>query len=91
MGTLLEALCNLQTIEQELAHVRSRMRILKNAVTSQEAKIKQLEEEIRDQILSQVEIAPRRYSIMLHERGPAAQERVVAVIETLGELPGLLV
>jgi len=45
MGTLLEALRNLQTIEQELAQVRSRMRTRKNAVSLQEGKIKKLEEE----------------------------------------------
>jgi len=45
MGTLLEALRNLQTIEQELAHVRSRMRTRKNAVSVQEGKIRQLEED----------------------------------------------
>jgi uncharacterized repeat protein (TIGR01451 family) len=43
-----------------------------------------LEEEIKTQILSDAEVAPRRYSIMLHERGVPPQDRVVAVIEALG-------
>ena len=43
-----------------------------------------LERVIRDQILVDAQIAPRRYSIMLHERGPEAQDRVVAVIKSLG-------
>ena len=43
-----------------------------------------LEEEIQQQILANAEIAPRRYSIMLHERGVPAQDRVVAEIEQLG-------
>jgi len=43
-----------------------------------------LEEEIREQLLSGAEVAPRRYSIMLHERGVAAQDRVVAHIRALG-------
>jgi len=43
-----------------------------------------LEEEIREQILTDAEIAPRRYSIMLHERGIAAQDRVMAKIAEMG-------
>ena len=43
-----------------------------------------LEEAIKDQILSDAEVAPRRYSIMLHERGVAPQNRVVALLEALG-------
>lgn len=45
MGTLLEALRNLQTIEQKLAQVRSGMRTRKNAVSVQEGMIKQLEDD----------------------------------------------
>jgi len=43
-----------------------------------------LEEEIREQIVSRTEIDPRRYSLMLHERGSKAQDRVVAGIEAIG-------
>jgi subtilisin-like proprotein convertase family protein len=43
-----------------------------------------LEAEIKSQILSDADIAPRRYSIMLHERGIAPQHRVVGVVEALG-------
>ena len=43
-----------------------------------------LEEEIRDQLLSGARVAPRRYSIMLHRRGPRAQEPVARRIEKLG-------
>ena len=43
-----------------------------------------LERVIQDQILVDAQIAPRRYSIMLHERGPEAQDRVVAAIKSLG-------
>ncbi len=43
-----------------------------------------LEEEIRDQILTGAEVEPRRYSIMLHERGADAQKPVVTHIEGLG-------
>jgi subtilisin-like proprotein convertase family protein len=43
-----------------------------------------LEEEIREQIVGAIEIDPRRYSIMLHERGVEAQDRVVKRIQALG-------
>jgi len=43
-----------------------------------------LEEVIREQIVAEAEIAPRRYSIMLNERGGEAQDRVVAVIRAMG-------
>ena len=43
MGTLLDALRRLQTIEQDLDHVRRRMRIRKNAVAIQQRKIEQFE------------------------------------------------
>ncbi len=43
-----------------------------------------LEEEIRDWIASAEEVAPRLYSIMLCERGVAAQDRVSAHIHTAG-------
>ncbi len=43
-----------------------------------------LEEEIRDQIVFGHPIAPRRYSIMLYERGVAAQDRVSAYVAAEG-------
>jgi subtilisin-like proprotein convertase family protein len=43
-----------------------------------------LEEEIKAQILSDADVAARRYSLMLHERGVPPQNRVVAAIEALG-------
>jgi len=42
-----------------------------------------LEEEIRAQIRNGETVEPRRYSIMLNERGVAAQERVCAQIDAL--------
>ena len=43
-----------------------------------------LEEEIRDQIQSGKDVEPRRYSIMLVERGAWAQDRVTAYIDAIG-------
>jgi hypothetical protein len=43
-----------------------------------------LEEEIREQIVTGAEVDPRRYSIMLHERGPEAQKEIVTTIEGMG-------
>ncbi|MDX1389111.1 MAG: peptidase S8, partial [Acidobacteriota bacterium] len=43
-----------------------------------------LEEEIREQIVGELDVDPRRYSIMLHERGAEAQDRVVKRIQALG-------
>jgi subtilisin-like proprotein convertase family protein len=43
-----------------------------------------LEEEIQEQLLTRATIEPRRYSIMLHERGPGAQARVAARIDAIG-------
>jgi uncharacterized protein len=42
MGKLLEALLQVQTIERQLAHVRGRLRVRKNAVAAQQRKIDQL-------------------------------------------------
>ena len=48
-----------------------------------------LEQEIQTQLITGVRIDPRRYSIMLHERGSAAQDRVVAELLAIdGELHG---
>ncbi len=43
-----------------------------------------LEEEIYGQLLTGAKVEPRRYSIMLYERGPVAQDRVAAHILELG-------
>ncbi|UCC30407.1 MAG: S8 family serine peptidase [Phycisphaerales bacterium] len=43
-----------------------------------------LEEEIRDQIESGKSVEPRRYSIMLVERGVSAQDRVTTQIDAMG-------
>ena len=43
-----------------------------------------LEQEIQGQLISGARIDPRRYSIMLHERGSAAQDRVVAELQAIG-------
>jgi len=43
-----------------------------------------LEEEIRYQILSGAQVEPRRYSIMLYQRGVVAQDRVTAIIDAIG-------
>jgi hypothetical protein len=43
-----------------------------------------IEEEILDQLLTRAAIAPRRYSIMLYERGAVAQERVASEIRAAG-------
>ena len=45
MGTLLESLRKLQKIEQDIAHVRSRIRVRNNAVNVQKRKIEQLEQD----------------------------------------------
>lgn len=45
MGTLLESLRKLQKIEQDIAHVRSRIRVKNNAVNVQNRKIEQLEQD----------------------------------------------
>jgi hypothetical protein len=43
-----------------------------------------LEETIQEQIVSEVEIAPRRYSIMLNRRGADAQKPIIGFIEEIG-------
>lgn len=43
MGTMLQALLNLQSIERQLAHVRGRLKTRKNAVTAQERRIAQIQ------------------------------------------------
>jgi predicted nucleic acid-binding Zn-ribbon protein len=45
MGMLLESLRKLQKIEQDIAHVRSRIRVRNNAVNVQKRKIEQLEQD----------------------------------------------
>ncbi|MDP6544411.1 MAG: C4-type zinc ribbon domain-containing protein [Phycisphaerae bacterium] len=45
MGTLLESLRKLQKIEQDIAHVRSRIRVRNNAVNVQKRKIEQVEQD----------------------------------------------
>ena len=45
MGTLLESLRKLQKIEQDIAHVRSRIRVRNNAVNVQKRKIEKLEQD----------------------------------------------
>jgi hypothetical protein len=45
-----------------------------------------LEEEISAQILGGAEVDPRRYSIMLHQRGADAQKPVVEFIQAIGGL-----
>ncbi|MCP4378784.1 MAG: hypothetical protein GY794_21730 [bacterium] len=45
MGMLLESLRKLQKIEQDLAHVRSRIRVRNNAVNAQNRKIEQIEQD----------------------------------------------
>jgi len=45
MGTLLESLRKLQKIEQDIAHVRSRIRVRNNAVNAQKRKIEQVEQD----------------------------------------------
>ena len=52
MGILLESLRKLQKIEQDIAHVRSRIRVRTNAVNVQTRKIEQLEQD-RDSQSSQ--------------------------------------
>jgi len=54
MGMLLESLRKLQKFEQEIAHVRSRIRVRNNAVNVQKRKIEQLEQDhtsLREQAL----------------------------------------
>jgi hypothetical protein len=45
MSTLLESLRKLQKIEQDIAHVRSRIRVRNNAVNAQKRKIEQVEQD----------------------------------------------
>lgn len=45
MGTMIEALLGLQSVERQLTHVKSRLRIRKNAVTAQERRIQQLRQD----------------------------------------------
>jgi hypothetical protein len=45
MGTMLEALLHLQSIERQLAHVRGRLRTRKTAVATQERRIEQIRTE----------------------------------------------
>jgi len=52
MGILLESLRKLQKIEQDIAHVRSRIRVRNNAVNVQKRKIEQLEQD-RDSLAAQ--------------------------------------
>jgi len=52
MGMLLESLRKLQKIEQDIAHVRSRIRVRTNAVNVQTRKIEKLEQE-RDSLSAQ--------------------------------------
>jgi len=52
MGILLESLRKLQKIEQDIAHVRSRIRVRNNAVNVQKRKIEQLEQD-RDSLSAQ--------------------------------------
>jgi predicted nucleic acid-binding Zn-ribbon protein len=52
MGILLESLRKLQKIEQDIAHVRSRIRVRNNAVNVQKRKIEQIEQD-RDSLSAQ--------------------------------------
>ena len=52
MGMLLESLRKLQKIEQDIAHVRSRIRVRNNAVNVQKRKIEKLEQD-RDSLAAQ--------------------------------------
>ena len=45
MGTMLESLLHLQSIERQLAHVRGRLRTRKNAVSAQQRRIEQIQGE----------------------------------------------
>lgn len=75
MGTLLEALRNLQTIEQDLSHVRNRMRTQKNAVSVQEGKIRELEEDFN--ALHEQIIERRKQADFLELDLKAKEEQVV--------------
>jgi len=60
MGMLLESLRKLQKIEQEIAHVRGRIRVRRNAVNVQTRKIEQLEQDhtsLREQVLERRKLA----------------------------------
>ncbi len=55
MGTMIEALLGLQSVERQLNHVQNRLRIRKNAVTAQEKRIQQLREDHDALIASSLE------------------------------------
>ena len=62
MGKMLSSLLHLQSIERQLSHVRSRLRTRRNAVTSQEKRIEQLQAEwqtLHDKIMTRRQDADR--------------------------------